>query len=400
MVDFGALPPEINSARMYTGPGPGPMLAAASAWDVLAGQLETFATGYSATISGLHDHSWSGEASTAMAAAVAPYVAWASRTSAQAGEAANRARAAVSAFETAFIATVHPAAVAANRVQLATLVATNFFGQNTAAIAATEAAYAEMWAQDAAAMYGYAAASSAATAVNSFSQAPQTTNSITQSVQGDAVAQAVNAAAGHTQTALSQLMSLVPQQLQNLASAAATNAPATDSSATATPILTTVGEFNTLSGPLNLAYQVPYTAFSGGTFYNGLTQSKIQSKDLPAITEEDAGKAVAADKAAKIVPEGVGEPVFAAVDRAEPIGTLSVPQSWMAATSAPGSAAAPAPEPGFRVLPPWTADSTSTAPTGMPSVGQISNGPVRRGGNAVFRMRDRRYRIPRPALGG
>ena len=46
--------------------------------------------------------------------------------------------------------TVPPAVVAANRAQLATLVATNVFGQNTPAIAATEAQYAEMWAQDAA----------------------------------------------------------------------------------------------------------------------------------------------------------------------------------------------------------------------------------------------------------
>ena len=42
------------------------------------------------------------------------------------------------------------------------LIATNFFGQNTAAIAATEAQYSEYWAQDATAMYTYAATSSTA----------------------------------------------------------------------------------------------------------------------------------------------------------------------------------------------------------------------------------------------
>ena len=31
MLDFGALPPEINSGRMYVGPGSGPMLAASAA---------------------------------------------------------------------------------------------------------------------------------------------------------------------------------------------------------------------------------------------------------------------------------------------------------------------------------------------------------------------------------
>ncbi|MCV7394002.1 PPE domain-containing protein, partial [Mycobacterium paraseoulense] len=41
MFDFGALPPEINSGRMYAGPGSGPMMVAAAAWDVLAAELGT-----------------------------------------------------------------------------------------------------------------------------------------------------------------------------------------------------------------------------------------------------------------------------------------------------------------------------------------------------------------------
>ncbi len=39
-MDFGALPPEINSGRMYSGPGCGSMLAAAAAWDGLAADNE------------------------------------------------------------------------------------------------------------------------------------------------------------------------------------------------------------------------------------------------------------------------------------------------------------------------------------------------------------------------
>ena len=406
MLDFGALPPEINSARMYAGPGVGPILAAATAWDALAAQLETFATGYAGSISTLQGQSWSGPASTAMAAAAAPYVAWASSTSAQAQEAADRARVAASAFETAFVATVHPAAVSANRVQLAMLVATNFFGQNTAAIAATEAAYAEMWAQDVAAMYSYAASASAAATLSPFSQPPQTTNPVAQSAQSDAAAQGMDASAGQAQGIFSQLISAVPQQLQTLASGGATNISAADSSATttssATSILTAVGDLNTLDGPLNLVYQIPYTAFSGGTFYNGLTQSKIQAKDLPVIAEEDAGKAATATKTGNVMPGGAGEPVLAGVGRAEPIGTLSVPQNWTAATPSAGSAAeSPAvPEPASRVLPPWTAKPVANTQAGMPSIGQIPNGRPPRGSNAVFRLRDRRYRMPRPALGG
>jgi hypothetical protein len=35
-MDIGALPPEIRSGRMYSGPGYGSMPAAAAAWDGLA----------------------------------------------------------------------------------------------------------------------------------------------------------------------------------------------------------------------------------------------------------------------------------------------------------------------------------------------------------------------------
>jgi PPE-repeat protein len=279
------------------------------------------------------------------------------------------------------------------------LVATNFFGQNTAAIATTEAAYAEMWAQDAVAMYNYAASSSTATNLNPFIQAPRSTNPVAQSVQGDAVTRAAGSV-GQSQGVLSQLISAVPQQLQTLASGGVTNASTADSSATSTSILTAIADLNTLDGPLNLAYQIPYTTFSGGTFYNGLTQSKIQAKDLPEIAEEDAGKAA---EAGKLMPEGVDEPVLAAVGRAGPIGALSVPQNWTAAIpSLDPVVIEPATvlEPGSHVLPPWTAHPPTTTPAGMPSIGRIPNGAPPRGSNAVFRMRDRRYKFPRPALGG
>src|SRR6516162_7785597 len=147
MLDFGALPPEINSGRMYVGPGSGPMLAAAAA----------------------------------------PYVAWMNATGAQAEEAATQAKLAAGAYETAFAATVPPQVIAANRALLMALIATNFLGQNTAAIAATEAQYMEMWAQDAAAMYAYAGASSTASQLTTFTEPPQTTNTSGTAAQSAAV---------------------------------------------------------------------------------------------------------------------------------------------------------------------------------------------------------------------
>lgn len=40
MPNFWALPPEINSTRIYLGPGSGPILAAAQGWNALASELE------------------------------------------------------------------------------------------------------------------------------------------------------------------------------------------------------------------------------------------------------------------------------------------------------------------------------------------------------------------------
>jgi PPE-repeat protein len=213
-MDFAMLPPEVNSGRMYAGPGSGPMLAAASAWDGLAAELQSTAASYGSVISELSDGSWLGPSSASMAAAVAPYLEWMTTAAAQAEQTATQAKAAAAAYEAAFAMTVPPPLIAANRNLLMTLIATNIFGQNTPAIAATETDYADMWAQDAAAMYGYAGSSSAASTLTPFTPPPPTTNPA--GVAGQA------AAAG--QSILSngpQLMTALPQTLQSAAAAPA-----------------------------------------------------------------------------------------------------------------------------------------------------------------------------------
>ena len=119
---FAAFPPEINSGRMYTGSGSGPLLAAAAAWDDLASELQSAAASYSSVISGLTSGPWLGPSSLSMAAAVTPYLTWMQGTAAQAAETASQATAAASAYETAFAAHVPPEEIAANRSQLASLV--------------------------------------------------------------------------------------------------------------------------------------------------------------------------------------------------------------------------------------------------------------------------------------
>src|SRR5882757_963486 len=218
-MDYGILPPEINSSRIYAGPGSGPLLAAASAWDGLAAELGSAASSHTAVISELTEGPWRGPASASMAAAATQYASWMSSAAAQAEQTAGQAQAAAAAFEAAFAMTVPPAVVAANRAQLASLVATNVLGQNTPAIAVTEALYGEMWAQDAAAMYGYAGSSAAAATVTPFSSPPQTTSPAAAASQGGAVAQATASSAGTgAQSTLTQVVSSLPNTLNQLAS--------------------------------------------------------------------------------------------------------------------------------------------------------------------------------------
>ncbi len=161
-LNFAALPPELNSARIFAGAGPGPMLAAAAAWDGAAEELHAAARSFAAVISELTGGVWQGSAALAMTRAADPYVTWLSAAAGQAEQAAAQARFATRAFDTALAATVDPIVVAANRTQLVSLVGSNLLGQNAPAIAATEAEYEQMWARDVAAMSGYYAGASAA----------------------------------------------------------------------------------------------------------------------------------------------------------------------------------------------------------------------------------------------
>jgi PPE-repeat protein len=129
-----------------------------------------------------------------MTTAATRYVEWLSATAGQAAQTAAQACAAAAAYEAAFAMTVPPPVIAANRAQLAVLIATNFFGQNTPAIAVTEAQYMQMWAQDATAMYGYATACENASALTTFDQPPQTTDPAAQGTQAQAVAQVTGSA--------------------------------------------------------------------------------------------------------------------------------------------------------------------------------------------------------------
>lgn len=204
-------PPELNSALMYSGAGAGPLMAAASAWDELAADLETTATSYQSVVQQLTGGPWLGPSSARMASSTAPYIAWLQGSSIQAAQTSAQARLAAAAYEGAFDATVPPSVIAANRALLAALVATNFLGQNTPAIAATEAHYMEMWFQDGLTMDTYALASQQATALPQQTAAPTTSDGGTSAN----AAAAAQSAANTTSTLGTDLQALLNAYLGN-----------------------------------------------------------------------------------------------------------------------------------------------------------------------------------------
>jgi PPE-repeat protein len=161
-MSFSLIPPEINSALMYSGAGSGPLLEAATAWDGLAADLEATATQYQTAITNLTTGTWLGPSSTQMATAAQPYIAWLQTTSAEAAQTGAQAKAAAAAYQTAYTSMVPPPVISANRAALTTLVSNNFLGQNTGAIAQNEAEYLDMWIQDALGMDTYNQASTGA----------------------------------------------------------------------------------------------------------------------------------------------------------------------------------------------------------------------------------------------
>jgi len=379
-MDFAVLPPEINSGLMYAGPGSGTLVAASAAWDQLAADLQSTAAGYGSVISGLTGSTWQGPASQAMAAAAAPHVSWLSATAGQAEQASAQAQAAVAAYEAAFAGTVPPPVIAANRALLMALVATNFLGQNTPAIMATEAQYAEMWAQDATTMYGYAGAASAASTLTPLTPAPAVANPAGAAVQATSVAgTAGTAAATDTQAVLGQLTTAVPATLAHLATPAAATTTSATTSAT-DPITSMINSTLTGLGLNNLGFStsstgtVSYPAWwsdlglptngfgwiSDVSTFGSIGSSSVNGMQLGswatlAYNMVPKAASAAANAALPALPNivntmpslgglgglggGAGAGVSAGLGNAGAIGALSVPQSWAGGA---GSAAAPA----------------------------------------------------------
>jgi PPE-repeat protein len=411
MPEFAALPPEINSGLMYAGPGSGPMLVASAAWDALADDLYSTATAYGAAISDLTS-SWLGPSSASMAAAAAPYVSWISATAAQAVETAAQAKAAVAAYEAAFAMTVPPPAIAANRALLLMLVATNFFGQNTPAIMATEAQYVEMWAQDAAAMYGYAGASSAASTLTAFTIPLQTTNPGGSAGLAAAVTQAAGTSAGTGVQTVSPLTSAMTTPLASVATPSALEglASTVTSSSSTSPLssLTTLTSSSTaLTSGTSL---VSGTASSASMSTSGISMlgsaSSLMNSFGSATSAFGKGIQVFGSPLSTGVSSGAGAlsspgmggaAVTAAAGRAASLGVLSVPQGWTSAAPAFSQVASALPAASGTGAPPVVPGGPA-GPFGAPAANMAGRGGTSQPVAARYYVRP--AMVQRPVYGG
>ncbi len=336
------MPPEVNSARIYAGAGSAPLVGAAAAWEKLASELSSAAASYRAVTAQLTGEPWVGPSSSAMAAAVAPYVSWMNTAAAQAQQTAVQLGSAVAAYEAAFAATVPPPQIEVNRALLASLVATNILGQNTPAIAATEAQYSEMWAQDAAAMYGYAGASAAATRLTPFAAPQQTTNPDGTTNQNSAVTRAVTTGGSNTTSMLSN----IPNLLQQSSTGAAGPSGSTAGSGSLVDLFNNFSEntigYQILSEGLNFDASGAMLTLAPpvATAWNPL----IDSLSAPASAASQVSGAGSSLVNSPGSGAGASTGVSAGLGEAASVGKLSVPSSWstspairLAATASPSA---------------------------------------------------------------
>src|SRR6516165_11459408 len=323
MADY-EVPPEINSGRMYAGPGSSSLMASAAAWQALAAQLGSAGAAYSAVIEALSSTAWLGPSSMSMALAAAPYVVWMIATAMQCEQAAAAAGQAAAAFEAARAGVVPPPVIAENRAELATLVATNFMGFNTPAIMANEAHYGQMWSQDTSTMYGFAGQASGITGtLIPFIPPLPNSDPMGLAAQAAALGQSGGTSAGQQpmnfasnaglpagldgETMLSmgpELVSSIPQALQGLSSPLSGGLGSSG-----------LGQFQSLLSPF-MSFMNPSMFGAGGA-------STLTSAGGPGL----AGLGGAASE------------VEAVAGRAGSLGGLSVPATWTAGSVEPTSTA-------------------------------------------------------------
>ncbi|WAC92693.1 PPE family protein, SVP subgroup [Mycobacterium sp. Aquia_213] len=354
-MDFAALPPEITSTLVWTGPGSAPLMAAATAYANLAAEVSTTATSWESIITTLTTDAWTGGGSSAAATAAQPIVTYLTDTAAALEQASSAAASSAAAFEAAYAGVVSPALVFTNRAEFAAALAAVPF--SLPQLMELEVEYNEMWVQDATAMSAYQAASDAAAGILQ----PVTPLASTVDPAGPALEDA---------NSLFQAA-----DLQSLADALQITGPPFASNNIFQSIdgfLGTPAVFNAINGAVNTAawfsmITIPTAVSLGHVFAGAAVPAAAVSDVVPA----GAGGVIEGSVVSSVSPMagagagGLGSAARASLGGASTVSRLSVPASW-AANAAPATelAAATAPLEGSG----WTAATEEASVMGAPGM--------------------------------
>jgi PPE-repeat protein len=386
-MSFMMFPPEINSSLMYSGAGSGPLMAAASAWSELAADLESTAAAYQAVLAQLTGSAWLGPSSARMAAATAPYVDWLATTAGQAAQTSAQAQFAAAAYEGAFASTVPPAVIAANRALLLALVATNFLGQNTPAIMATEAHYMEMWFQDGLTMDTYATTSQQAVVLPQQTPAPSTSdgglssdlaaavqsiensvtntvNNLTSAIQGLLSGNTTAGSANGVSPALSSAVSNLTGASTGAQAGAATSGATTAAGAGTGAVTSTAGTLLPIQGAYYATMLASMPAKMLISLGNSMSASQAMQAGQQAMLADVQtlvdGKLKALLASISGQMRGFGSQITAQLAGAGRLGGMSVPNGW--AQAAPEMVRAAPVLPANSIASPITSANLPTSP--------------------------------------
>jgi PPE-repeat protein len=289
--------------------------------------------------------------------------------------------------------------------------ATNFFGINAPAIAATEFQYIEMWAQDVGAMLGYhAGATSVASTLAPFSIPP--VNLAGLSSWATQFGTAVMGAATQAGSQLASVGTALSSEVASAASALPAAVTSVESAVSGLPLsdLTQVAQIGMYPASMMMSPMMSLMQMANqgsGGLANAAAMGAGAAADVPKL----AGDAMPAGMKGLGGAGGPGAGIAGEFGKARLVGAMSVPPTWEGSTPARmASSAMSGLGPGLPAAEMATAAGAAGSPTGgMPMMPMpmgmggagagMQGGMMGRGGASPHVLQNRPSVVPRTGIG-